>query len=148
MSAVPPIAPETRQALTTARVHRMRVARGACWVIVAALLAGAGLALLDSISPLPAWLRGVTLAAWLTGFGVLVWRLVARRLPPDPSTTARHARTELAGNLRAAAAAALALAASLCVATLLPGAGEHIRRVTLPWTRTGGPILYLSLIHI
>jgi hypothetical protein len=107
MSAVPPIAPESRHAGTTIRVHRMRVARGACWVIVAVLIAGAGLALLDAITPLPAWLRGIGLAAWLTGFGVLVWRLVARRLPPDPSTNPRHAKTELAGNLRAAAAAAL-----------------------------------------
>ena len=146
MSAVPPIAPESRRAGTTVRVHRMRVARGACWVIVAVLIAGACLALLDAISPLPAWVRGIGLAAWLTGFGVLVWRLVARRLPPDPSTTSRHAETELAGNLRAAAAAALALAASLCAATLVPGAAEHIRRVTLPWSRTGGSLQYRVIV--
>jgi hypothetical protein len=142
MSSVPPIAPASRQSEITTRVHRMRVARGACWVIVAALVAVAALALVDALSPLPAWQRGIGLAAWLTGSGVLVWRLVARRLPPDRSTSARHAKTELPDNLRAAAAAAVALAASLGAATLVPGAGEHIRRVTLPWTRTGGPVLY------
>jgi hypothetical protein len=142
MSAVPPIAPESHQAGTASRVHRMRVARGACWVIVAVLFAGAVLALADAATPLPAWARVFGLAVWLTGFGVLVWRLVARRLPMDSAATAHHARTELGGNIRAAAAAALALAASLSAATLLPGAAEHIRRVALPWTRTAGPVLY------
>jgi len=120
----------------------MRVARGACWVIVAILIAGACLVFIDVITSMPAWARVIGLAAWLTGFGVLVWRLVARRLPADPSTSARHAKTELPGNIRAAAAAALSLAACLAAATLFPGAGEHIRRMAMPWARSSGPVLY------
>jgi hypothetical protein len=114
----------------------MRVARGACWVIIALLLAICLLAAIDALFEMPSWLRGVGLAAWLTGSGVLAWQLVAQRLPPDPTTSWRHARTELSHNLRAAAAAALALAGSLAAATTLPGAGEHFRRVAMPWYRT------------
>src|SRR5262249_46082472 len=136
MSAVPPSIPENRSADSAVRVHRMRVARGACWVIVVALAAAAVLALLDAAVHLSGWVRGVSLAAWLTGIGVLVWRLVVRRLPPDAADGPRVSpRQGLPGNLTAAAAATLALAGALLAATLVPGAGEHIRRVALPWSR-------------
>jgi hypothetical protein len=114
----------------------MRVARGACWVIVAALLGAAALALLDAALRLPGWVRGLGLAVWLTALGVLAWRLVVRRLPADsPDDPSPQPKEELPGNLQAAVAATLALAASLLAATLVPGVGEHIRRVALPWSR-------------
>lgn len=134
MSAIPPSARENRIAATTDRVHRMRVARGACWVIVTVLVVGAFLSLLDAIVWLPPWVRGIGLAAWVTGIGVLVWRLVARRIPPDANTTLQDARRELPGNLRAAAAAAFVLAAALVATAWVPGASEHFRRVALPWS--------------
>src|SRR5262245_3082759 len=83
MSAVPPATPENRPDIAATRVHRMRLARGACWVIVAALLGVAVLALIDAAIRLPGWVRGLGLATWLTGTGVVAWRLVARRLPSD-----------------------------------------------------------------
>ena len=137
MSAIPPIAKENQLAATAARIHRMRVARGACWVIVIALVAGALLGLLDAIAWLPPWVRGIGLAAWVTGIGVLVWRLVARRIPPDASVTPLDARRELPGNLRAAAAAAFVLAAALLTTAWVPGASEHVRRIALPWSGRG-----------
>ena len=97
------------------------MARGACWVIVIALVAGALLGLLDAIAWLPPWVRGIGLAAWVTGIGVLVWRLVARRIPPDSSVTPLDARRELPGNLRAAAAAAFVLAAAPLTTAWVPG---------------------------
>ena len=136
MSAVPPAPPENRATPAAIRVHRMRIARGACWVIVAALLGVAVLTLLDAAVRLPGWVRGPGLAVWLTGTGLVAWRLVVRRLPPDSiGEPTPHPREELPGNLNAAAAAAISLAAALVFATLVPGAGEHLRRVVLPWSR-------------
>ncbi len=136
MSAVPPVTPENRATPAAARVHRMRIARGACWVIVAALFGVAVLALLDAAMRLPGWVRGLGLAMWLTGTGVVAWRLVVRRLPPDSiEEPTPHPREELPGNLNAAAAAAISLAATLLFATLMPSAWAHLRRVALPWSR-------------
>lgn len=143
MSAVPPSQSKSqRTRSTTARVHRMRLARGACWVIVGALAVGAALSVLDAVMRLPEWGRGLSLAVWITGVGVMVWWLVARRVPADPETTSAHAKSELSVNLRAAAAAAVATAAALTAAALVPGAVDHVRRVAMPWTRAAGPLLY------
>lgn len=138
MSGVPPRRAESHPtADPTTRVRRMRVARGACWVIVAALAAATGFALLDAALRLPGWVRGLGLAAWVTGVGVLAWRAVVRPLqdaaaPEEPTP---EARAELPGNLRAAASAALALVACLLAGAFVPGAVEHLRRVALPWHR-------------
>jgi hypothetical protein len=137
MSGVPPRTAESRSATPTARVHRMRTARGACWVIVAGTLGALGLVSLDAVAPLPGWVRGLGLATWLTGVGVLAWRLVVQPwreagVPGEPTPTPRE---ELPGNLRAVAAAALSLVGCLLAATLVPGAADHLRRVAFPWQR-------------
>ena len=137
MSGVPPPLPETRTALTAARVRRMRVARDACWVVVAAAVGAAGLVLLDAAVEMPGWGRGLGLAIWVTSVGVLAWRLLWRRWEPEPTPAApaQAARAELPSNLSAAMAAALSLVGCLLAGSLVPGAGEHLRRVALPWQR-------------
>jgi hypothetical protein len=117
----------------------MRVARGACWAISLALLGGFVLTILDVVAELPGWARGVGLAAWLTGFGVLIWRLVIRRWQLRwARNPVQAAKAELPGNLQAAATAALALTVSLLAAFMLPNASAHICRVALPWYRQPG----------
>jgi len=115
----------------------MRVARGACWVIVVALAAATGFALLDAVAQFPSWVRGLALAFWLTGVGVLGWQLILRRwrVEPSPKDANRRASEELPGNLKAATAASLSLVACLLAGTLLPGAGESLRRIAMPWHR-------------
>jgi hypothetical protein len=136
MSGPPPPATEARPA-ATARVRRMRAARGACWVIVAGLATAAAVSLLDAAVQLPGWSRGLALAVWVTGLGVLAWRLVFVAWRKEPAARpAQEARRELPGNLRAATAAALALGGSLLATALFPGAVDHIRRVAVPWHRT------------
>ncbi|WP_439625564.1 hypothetical protein, partial [Gemmata sp.] len=136
MSGPPPPATEARPA-ATARVRRMRAARGACWVIVAGLATAAAVSVLDAAVRLPGWSRGLALAAWVTGLGVLAWRLVYLPWRKEPAARpVQEARRELPGNLRAATAAALALGGSLLATALLPGAVDHIRRVAVPWHRT------------
>ena len=115
----------------------MRIARGACWVIVAAALGAVSLVALDAAVRLPGWLRVLGLATWLTGTGVFIWRFVVRpwreeRTPDEPTSTAAQ---DLPGNLSAAAAAALSLVACLLAGTLVPGASEHLRRVAFPWQK-------------
>ncbi|MCE9565245.1 MAG: hypothetical protein K8U57_24700 [Planctomycetes bacterium] len=135
MSGISPSALETRQ-VATARVRRMRAARGACWLIVIGLLSVTSVAILDAIVRLPPWSRGLTLAIWLTSVGVLAWRLVFRALRDEPiAQPTREARRELPGNLRAAAAATLALGACLLAGAFVPGAVDQLRRVAVPWHR-------------
>lgn len=130
-----PLSPSPESQLTI-RVHRMRVARGACWVIALALLGASGLTLLDAIVRLPGWVRGLGLAIWLTAFGVFAWYLVVRRWRSRWSrNAARAAQRELPDNIKAAAAAALLLIGSLLAALFIPNATEHIRRVAIPWYR-------------
>ncbi|MFO0825501.1 MAG: hypothetical protein U0792_20670 [Gemmataceae bacterium] len=122
--------------MATVRVRRMRAARGACWVIVIGLLSAAAVALLDAALRLPPWMRGLALAAWVTSVGVLSWRFVVRAIRDEPiPQPIREARRELPDNLRAAAAATLALAGCLFVATVVPGSVEQLRRVAFPWQR-------------
>jgi hypothetical protein len=132
MSGVPrrPEAPP----IAATRARHMRAARGACWVIVAALAAAAALALLDAAVRLPGWVRGLALAAWVTGTGVLVWRLVVRPWNEEPE--GGEPRAELSDNLRAAGAAAAALATCVLAGAFVPGAVDHLRRVALPWNRS------------
>ncbi|HSQ57444.1 MAG TPA: hypothetical protein VLM40_17105, partial [Gemmata sp.] len=137
MSRVSPATPESETVSPTDRVHRMRTARGACWVIVVGAAGAAALVLLDGLIPLPGWVRGFGLATWITAVGVFGWRLVVRPLrdrnaQPSPSLSPHH---ELPGNLRAATAATLALMVCVLVAALLPGAPDHLRRVAFPWQR-------------
>ncbi len=135
MSGIPSPALETRD-IATVRVRRMRAARGACWVIVIGLLTATGVALLDAAIRLPGWARGLALAVWLTGVGVLAWRLIVRAWRDEPISRPSHeARKELPGNLRAASAASLALGTCLLAAAFLPGAIDHLRRVAIPWHR-------------
>ncbi|HVL11358.1 MAG TPA: hypothetical protein VM529_02250 [Gemmata sp.] len=117
------------------RVRRMRAARGACWVIVGGAVGASGLVLLDAAAGLPGWVRGFALATWLTGVGVLAWRFVLGPWREQRAARGPAAAEELPGNLRAAAAAALSLVVCLVVATLLPGAADHLRRVAFPWQR-------------
>ncbi len=137
MSGVSPSAPDGVSTTSATRLQRMRVARGACWVIVAAACGAVGFVLLDAVARLPGWVRGLGLATWLTGTGVLTWRFVVRpwreeQTPEEPTPTAAE---ELPGNLHAAAAAALSLVACLLAGTFVPGAPEHLRRVAFPWQR-------------
>jgi hypothetical protein len=130
-------APEGRSTTPPDRIQRMRVARGACWVIVAAALGAVALVLLDAAVHLPGWVRGLGLATWLTGTGVLAWRFVVRpwREEPQADETPPTAAQELPGNLSAAAAAALSLVGCLLAGTFVPGAPEHLRRVAFPWQK-------------
>lgn len=128
--------PPAFESATAVRVHRMRLARGACWVVAISLVAGLALTVLDAATPLPDWLRGVTLAMWLTGFGVLAWYLVFRQWRSQRTINpSRVARQELSGNLLAAATVSALLAGCLLAAMKVPGAAEHVRRVALPWYR-------------
>jgi hypothetical protein len=121
--------------VATARVRQMRVARDACWVIVAAALGVVGLVLLDAAVVLPSWARGLGLAVWVTSVGVLAWRWLWRRWQSEPTLAMPTAQHELPNNLAAAAAATLSLVGCLLAGLLIPGAGEHLRRVALPWQR-------------
>ena len=121
------------------RVHRMRVARGACWAIVFALLGASALTLLDAAAELQPWARVLGLALWLTAFGVLAWLLVVRRWQARWSrNAARAAEKELSSNVKAAAAVIVLLTTCLSAALCVPNASEHIRRVVLPWHRATG----------
>lgn len=135
MSGVPPLTSESRPTPPDARVRRMRIARDACWVIVAASLGAAVLVLLDAAIHLPGWGRGLGLAVWVTTVGVLAWRLLLRRWDSESTTVANAARQELPSNLSAATAAAFSLVGCLLAGSLVPCAGEHLRRVALPWYR-------------
>jgi hypothetical protein len=118
------------------RVHRMRVARGACWVIALALIGASALTLIDAVALLPSWVRGLGLAIWLTGFGVLVWFFVLRRLSNKASRNAAQAAAkELPENIQAATAAVILIVGCLIAAVFVPNAVEHIRRVAVPWHR-------------
>src|SRR5579872_202310 len=128
-----PIAPESHTAL---RVHRMRVARGACWVITLALIAAALVTLIDAAAWLPGWVRGLCLAIWLTGFGVLTWVFVLRRSSIARShNPARVAAKELPENIQAAVVTAILIVSCLLASVFIPNATEHIRRVAVPWYR-------------
>jgi hypothetical protein len=138
MAAVLPPSPDSRVAL---RVHRMRIARGACWVISAALFGLALLTMLDAAARPAGWARSLGLAVWLTGSGVLAWRMVLRHVRPTRMRQpAREARKQLGGNVNAAAAAAGTLAVCLVCTICIPGIVEHIRRVVLPWYRPAGSL--------
>src|SRR5580700_10009649 len=111
MALTLPPSPESQVAI---RVHRMRVARGACWVIAFALLGASALTSIDAAALLPSWVRGLGLAIWLTGFGVLAWFFVVQRLSTIRShNPARAAAKELPDNIRAAAAAAISIVGCL-----------------------------------
>lgn len=128
-----PPSPETQIAV---RVHRMRVARGACWVIAIGLLGASTLALIDAAAWLTGWVRGLGLAIWLTSFGVLAWFFVVRPLNTSHSrNAARAAAKELPQNIQAAAAATVLIVGCSLAAVFVPNAAEHIRRVALPWYR-------------
>jgi len=116
----------------------MRAARGACWLIVIGLLSTSAVALLDAWIRFPGWARGLILASWITGVGVLTWRLIVRAWRDDPpmANPIHEARKELPGNLRAASAAALVIGACLMATAFLPGTVEQVRRIALPWHRT------------
>ncbi len=123
--------PESRIAI---RVHRMRLARGACWVIAFALLSASVLTSIDALVRLSSWVRGISLAIWLTGFGVLAWLFVVKRLSGERyRNAARVAAKELPENIRASTAAAIAIVSCLLGAVLVPNATEHIRRIAVPW---------------
>ena len=131
--------PPTPDSQTALRVHRMRVARGACWVIAFGLLGASALTFLDAAARLPPWSRGLGLAIWLTSFGVLGWFLVVRRWRAEQSRrAAREAAKELSGNIQAAAAAIVLLVGCLLAALFVPHATEHIRRIAVPWYHPPG----------
>jgi len=118
-----------------ARLRRMRIARDACWVIVAAAIGATGLVFLDAAVTLPSWGRGLGLAVWVTSVAVLAWRWFARRWQSEPNAVVPTAQNELPSNLAAAAAAAVSLIGCILSGLIIPGAGEHLRRVALPWQR-------------
>jgi hypothetical protein len=118
-----------------ARVWRVRVARGACWVIAGAAAGAVALVLLDAVALLPGWLRGLGLAAWATGVGLLAWRVVIIPWLDRRRKTGPDLRLEASGGREAAAAAALALVVCLLAGSFVPGAAVHLRRVALPWQR-------------
>ncbi|HEV3438810.1 MAG TPA: hypothetical protein VG122_15700, partial [Gemmata sp.] len=106
--------PPSPESLLAGRVHRMRVARGACWVIAFTLLGASALTLLDAAARLPGWVRGLGLAILLTSFGVLAWFLVVRRWHAKWSRdAARAAKKELTHNIKAATAATFLLVSCL-----------------------------------
>ncbi|QJX00957.1 hypothetical protein [Frigoriglobus tundricola] len=184
MSVAPPAAIEQRLSALVPRVRALRVTRGACRVVVAALGTTSAVLLVDAGFPLPAQVRGLFLSCWLTAVGVLAWRWVlvpwrgpiplsevarelGKHLPElgerlhavvtdDPTAapsavraavaedTARRTKVvDLARALpwgevvrHAAVATATVLAVALTV-TLVPGSSDRLRRVALPWHRTG-----------
>jgi hypothetical protein len=185
-SAPLPPALATRLAALADRVRRLRVARGACWLVVAALLSGAAVVLLDALLGLSVTARCLLQLGWLAGTALLAWRLVARpwraAIPLEgiarqieeqfpglgerllsvvelrdaaepangsPQLIASLAReTELRTRsmdfaeaapvrpvawLAGAAGGAFLLAALF--AAVVPGSGERLRRVAVPWYR-------------
>ena len=98
MSAPPP-AVEQRLSALVPRVRALRVTRGACRLVVAALATTSAVLLLDAGFPLPAQVRGLFLSFWLTAIGVLAWRwvLVPWRGPIALSEVARELGKHLPG---------------------------------------------------
>ncbi len=115
---------------------RLRVVRGACWVIAGAAAGAAALVLLDAVALLPGWLRGLGLAAWATGVGLLAWRTVVLPWLNRRRGSGSDPHVALTGSRNAAAAAALALVVCLLAGSCVPRAAVHLRRVALPWQRT------------
>jgi hypothetical protein len=106
MPATPP-ALEQRLAALAPRVRRLRVARGAAKLALAAVGAAGAVLLLDAALALPAGARGLLLSVWLTGFGLLAWRwlLVPARAdlaPADVADELQKYLPELGGRLAAA----------------------------------------------
>ncbi|MBM3983130.1 MAG: hypothetical protein FJ304_23230, partial [Planctomycetes bacterium] len=106
MPATPPPI-EERLAALAPRVRRLRVARGAAKLALAAVGAAGAVLLLDAALALPAGARGLLLSVWLTGFGLLAWRwlLVPGRADLAPADVAGELRKylpELGGRLAAA----------------------------------------------
>ena len=168
-----------------ARVRRLRVARGACWLAVAGLLSAAGIVLLDAALPLSVAVRCLLEVGWFALVVLLSWRLVVRpsvaevpleelarqiegqfpglgeRLlsvvslrdadesngsPQLIASLARETeqRTREMDFARAApvrpvawlaVAAGVVFLAVAVSAAVIPGTGEQLRRVGLPWHR-------------
>jgi hypothetical protein len=76
MSAAPLPAIEQWLTALVPRVRALRVARGTCRLVAAALGTASAVLLLDAAFGLPAWGRGLFLSVWLTATGVLTWRWV------------------------------------------------------------------------
>src|SRR5437667_3687874 len=77
-SAPLPPALAARLAALAGRVRRLRVARGACRLAVAALLSATALVLLDAALGLSVTARCLLQLGWLALTALLAWRLVAR----------------------------------------------------------------------
>lgn len=196
-SAPLPPALAARLAALAARVRRLRVARGACGLVVAALASGAAVVALDVVLGLSVAARCLLQLAWLGTVALLGWRLVARpwraevtleeiaRQVEDqfpglgerlrtvvelgdvaepangsPQLIASLAReTELrtramdfaqAAPVRpvawlAGGAGGAALLALLCAA-VVPGSGERLRRVAVPWYKPPHVIPYRVVV--
>ncbi|MBP3957098.1 hypothetical protein J8F10_17675 [Gemmata sp. G18] len=84
VAALPP-ALEQRLVALVPRVRALRLARGASLCLLAAVAATAFVLLLDTLFELPATARGLFIAVWVTGLGVLVWHLVVRPWQADLS---------------------------------------------------------------
>jgi hypothetical protein len=185
-SAPLPSALAARLAALAGRVRRLRVARGACWLAVAALLGGTAVVVLDAALGLSVLARCLLQLGWLAGTALLAWRLVARpwrsEIPLEdiarqiedqfpglgerllsvvelrnaaepangsPQLIASLAReTELRTRsmdfMQAAPARPVAWLAgsagavfvlALLFAVVIPGSGERLRRVAVPWYR-------------
>ncbi len=77
VAALPP-ALEQRLVALVPRVRALRLARGASLCLLAAVAATALVLLLDTLFELSANARALFIAVWITGLGVLVWRLIVR----------------------------------------------------------------------
>ncbi len=141
MSAAPLPTVEQRLSALAPRLRALRVVRGLCGWVVAALAAVAGVALIDAAFPLPAWARGLYLSVWLTAAGVLAWRwvIVPWRAEIAPAEVARELEKAPALPVKPVAwfgaGAALAVLTVTTTAALVPGSAEQLRRVATPWAR-------------
>ena len=178
------------------RVRRLRVVRGVCWVIIAALFTGCGIVLLDVMFRPAMWTRCAFQVGWIGLLGSLVWRFIiqpwqtevpltelAKRIEGEftelgerlltvvslldadsssgsPQLVASLAReTELSSRgmdfaraapanpvIRIAVGVGVLVVVTAVVAAALPGSGEELRRVALPWHRPTGVVPFRILV--
>jgi hypothetical protein len=129
--AATPFSPATddRLAAPAAEAVRFKVGRGACWVALATLASLAALLLLDGLLELSLTARCLLQLLWLAGAILLTWRLVIQPWQEeDPGVGERPAAPLVA-------ATSAAWLAAVGVALAVPGSGERLQRIVVPWYR-------------
>ncbi|HXD88336.1 MAG TPA: hypothetical protein VN641_17740 [Urbifossiella sp.] len=134
MAAAPLPVNDERTRIRANRMRRRRFVDGTCRFVVALLAIAAALVGLDSALELSLAARCVL---ELIGLGIAVF--LARNLLWQ---TWHYDGEAPIGSLARTAGFALAAAACAILAAGMPGAGDRLRRATLPWLRTTAPANY------